>query len=59
MTYMVIKVHLKIGEDFFCTAPFFFGVCVCVRALISLVGTEWCDQKYHTVLYITVVDVCS
>jgi hypothetical protein len=56
---MVIKVHLKIGEDFFCTAPFFFGVCVCVRALISLVGTEWCDQKYHTVLYITVVDVCS
>jgi hypothetical protein len=48
-----IKVHLKIGEDC-CIGPLLF----CDVWLKSLFGTEWCDQKYHIILYTTVVAVC-
>ena len=55
---MVIKVNLKMSEVFFILPPAFLGGGGDVW-LISLFDTEWCDQKYHTILYTTVVAVCS
>jgi hypothetical protein len=49
---MAIKFPLEISEVLYSVRAFFNAW------LKSLFGTEWCDRKYHTILYTTVVAVC-